>query len=171
MSKNNEYTNINTNTEQKGEKKKKGLIVFLVVLIIALAAALGFMAWQMMHAEPGQTAVIETDPNEELNSVDGTGQVRIKINPVITVKNDTMQNLNFCNYNEDRELQCKIKVGESYVYTSKKLKSSEILVGDFVKMEKLKKGKNEAIAEVYSFAPDSEELIGQTNVKIELNVE
>lgn len=166
MRKNTENTNTSGN-----DKKKKTLIIILIIVIAALAVALGFTVVHMLNDNgPSRTAVIEQDNDTDLNDVDTTGQLRIKINPVIKVKNDTMQNLNFCNYNEGRLLQCKIKVGDNYVYDSGLLEEGEILKGDFVEMKHLKKGENEALAEIYSYSPE-EEPIGQTNVKITLTVE
>ena len=162
----------NENVNQNGkDKKKKTTIVILILVIVALVAALAITSCHFLNDNgPSRTAVIEQDNDTDLNDVDTTGQLRIKINPVITVKNDTMQNLNFCNYNEGRLLQCKIKVGDNYVYDSGLLKEGEILKGDFVEMKYLKKGANEALAEVYSYSPE-EEPIGQTNVKVTLTVE
>lgn len=172
MKKNAENVNIANPNEQEEKKDKKIIIIILLLIIILLIGVLGFTVVKMMNNNPtpGQTAVIEQDDETELNDADATGQIRIKINPVINVKNDTMQNLNFCNYNEGRLLQCKIKVGEDYVYDSGFLKEGEILKGDFVDMKYLKSGENEAMAEVYSYTLD-EEPIGQTNVKVTLTVE
>ena len=166
MRKNTENTNTGGN-----DKKKKTLIIILIIVIAALAAALGFTVVHVLNDNgPSRTAVIEQDNETERNDADETGQLRIKINPVITVKNDTMQNLNFCNYNEGRLLQCKIKVGDNYVYDSGLLEDGSVLKGDFVETKYLKKGENEALAEIYSYSPE-EDPIGQTNVKVTLTVE
>ena len=164
--------NEKINIEKKDDdKKKKRLIIIFIIIILILSLVIGLMACQLLDGDkPSKTAVIEQDTQEELNDVEETGQLRIKINPVVTVKNDTMQNLNFCNYNDERLLQCKIKVGEDYVYIGEKLKPSEILKGDFVDMKHLKTGENEALAEIYSFSLAGD-AIGQTNVKMTLNVE
>lgn len=160
------------NTNPGGnDRKTKTLIIILIIVIAALAAALGFTVVHMLNDNgSSRTAVIEQDNETDLNDVETTGQLRIKINPVINVKKDTMQNLNFCNYNEGRLLQCKIKVGDNYVYDSGLLEDGSVLKGDFVETKYLKKGENEALAEIYSYSPE-EDPIGQTNVKVTLTVE
>ena len=147
--------------------------IIIILLVLALLVAVGLLAMQLLGGEeelkgPSQTAVIEKNEAEELTP-QTAGQIRIKINPVVEVKNDTLQNLNFCNYNEERKLQCKIKVGEEYVYDSGRLEPGMELKGDWVaKPEALESGENEATAEIYSYDLEDNP-IGQTNVNIVLN--
>ena len=107
--------------------------------------------------------------DEMLDILVKAGKVTDKAGAEVTVKDNTMQNLNFCNYNEDRLLKCKLKLKDSYIYESVLLQEGSLLEGDFVDTTKLKKGENEVLAEVYSYNTDGT-LMGQTNVIIVLNL-
>ena len=112
---------------------------------------------------------VEENPAEELND-SASGSIRIKLSPTVTVKNGVMQDLNFCNYNEERLMSCKIMVGGQCAYESGFLVEGKILTGDFIDTELLQTGEQEALAEIYSFDLEKKP-IGQTNVKIKLVVE
>ena len=145
--------------------------VIIVVLAVSLILAIFLLVHQNKRddeIEPGRTAVIQTDIKEELSDT-SDGQIRVKINPVVDVEGKTMNNLNFANYNEGRLLRCKILSGEQYIYDSGLIEPGDMLIGDFIQAEKLSKGLNEAIAEIYSYDM-TESPLGQTNVKITLNL-
>ena len=129
---------------------------------------MGVWLFYALHAddlETSKTAVIvQTD--EELNDMGG-GQLRIRINSAVQIYENTMQDLAFANLNEDRQLQCKIKVGDTYVYNSGLVKSGDIIQADVVDISALKQGKNQGTAEIYSYDMDNE-LISQTNTIIDL---
>ena len=129
---------------------------------------MGVGLFYALHAddlETSRTAVIvQTD--EELNDM-SSGQVRVRINSAVQIYEETMQDLAFANLNQDRQLQCKIKVGDTYVYNSGLVKSGDIVQADVVDISALKQGKNQATAEIYSYNMDKE-LIGQTNTIIDL---
>jgi len=143
------------------------IIVLVMLILLITASAVICWQYQTIHSQP-PTAVIENNDKEELTDT-STGMIRIKINPFITIKNGTMQNLNFCNYNEDRLLVCKIKVNDTYIYESDYVDEGNILKGDYIETGCLEKGGNEALAEIYSFSKEKEPM-GQTNVKIVLSL-
>ena len=150
-------------------KERKIYIITIIILAFMLTAASGMMLIQQEKIKAaGHTAVIEQN-YEEIMTDNTDGIIRIKINPFVTVSDGTMQNLNFCNYNEDRLLKCRIKVEDKYVYESDFIEEGRILKGDFVKTDLLESGENEALAEIYSFSKTKEPM-GQTNVKIILNL-
>ena len=152
--------------ESTNEKNKKQKILIIVLLIAVVL--MGVWLFYALHAddlETSKTAVIvQTD--EELNGMGG-GQLRIRINSAVQIYENTMQDLAFANLNEDRQLQCKIKVGDTYVYNSGLVKSGDIVQADVVDISALKQGKNQATAEIYSYDMDNE-LISQTNTIIDL---
>ena len=150
------------------KKERKVYIVIIIILLLLLLASLTAVIVLNSQITPGRTAVIEHNTEEKLTD-NSQGQVRIKISPVVTVKNDTMQNLNFCNYNEDRLLKCKLRLDNHYIYESGFVEEGDILRGDFVETEHLEPGENQVLAEVYYYTPD-EQPVGQTNVKIVLNL-
>ena len=152
--------------ESTNEKNKKQKILIIVLLIAVVL--MGVWLFYALHAddlETSKTAVIvQTD--EELNDMGG-GQLRIRINSAVQIYENTMQDLAFANLNEDRQLQCKIKVGDTYVYNSGLVKSGDIIQADVVDISALKQGKNQGTAEIYSYDMDNE-LISQTNTIIDL---
>lgn len=152
--------------ESTNEKNKKQKILIIVLLIAVVLMGVGlFYALHSDDLETSKTAVIvQTD--EELNDM-SSGQLRIRINSAVQIYEETMQDLAFANLNEDRQLQCKIKVGDTYVYDSGLVKSGDIIQADVVDISALKQGKNQATAEIYSYNMDKE-LIGQTNTIIDL---
>lgn len=154
--------------EMNLKKAQKTQRILVLLLIAAMILILILLAVQCQEEKgPSKTAVISVNEEEPLNRSE-TGSIRIVISPVVQVLGDTMQNLGFCNYNEDRLLQCRIKVDGKYVYDSGMLSEGSELVGDFVKSEHLQQGENEAVAEIYSYTLEREP-VGQTNVKITLN--
>ena len=152
--------------EATNEKNKKQKILIIILLIaVALMGAGLFYVLNGNDLRTSKTAVI-VQTNEELSDTNG-GQVRIRINSALQVYEDTMQDLAFANLNEGRQLQCRIKVGDSYVYDSGLVKSGDAIQADIVDTSTLKQGKNQAIAEIYNYDMDNE-LIGQTNTIIDL---
>lgn len=146
------------------EKAKTITIIALIVVIIILLA----ITVSTVNANQGRTtAYIEKALAEEITD-NSNGSIRIKINPDITIKNGVMQDLYFANYNEIRLLQCKILCNDKYVYDSGLVKTGDIVIGDYIKVDHLKKGENPALAEIYSYDYD-EKLISHTNVEITLN--
>lgn len=141
------------------ERIKTFLIVILTIIII-------FLLLRGCGVGNESSSVIKEDSNVVLND-NSSGQVRIKLNPVIDVKDGVMENLNFCNYNEDRLLKVKIKVDDEYIYESDFIKPKEVLESDIIKENNLKLDGKEAIGEIYSYTTDKE-FIGQTNVVLQL---
>jgi hypothetical protein len=154
-------------------QEKNGQVLQKILIVLLAAALTVIMILLFVQCEedkgPSQTAVIYQNEEESLN-IPESGSIRIVISPVVQVIDKTMQNLGFCNYNKDRLLQCRIRVGEQYVYDSGLLAEGSELIGDFVETEMLKKGENEALAEIYSYTLE-EQPVGQTNVKIILNLQ
>ena len=152
--------------EATNEKNKKQKILIIILLIaVALMGAGLFYVLNGNDLRTSKTAVI-VQTNEELSDTNG-GQVRIRINSAVQVYEDTMQDLAFANLNEGRQLQCRIKVGDTYVYNSGLIKSGDIVQADVIDTSALQQGKNTATAEIYSYDMDKD-LIGQTNTIIDL---
>ncbi len=145
-------------------KKQKWIIIILLITVALMGAGL-FYVLSGNDLRTSKTAVIvQTD--EELNDM-SSGQIRVRINSAVQIYEETMQDLAFANLNQDRQLQCKIKVGDTYVYNSGLIQSGDIIQADVVDISALKQGKNQATAEIYSYDMDKE-LIGQTNTIIDL---
>lgn len=161
---------MNTYSKKKERLLSAALILALLVILILLLQQCG-----QPEVVPGMTAVIEKAPETELNDAAG-GSIRIKLSPSVTIKNHTLQNLNFCNYNEDRLMYCRILCRDVCIYESGYLKEGEILVGDLLNHEgkelidSLGTGQQEALVEVYTCSLEKEPA-GQTNVKIKLRLE
>ncbi len=148
------------------EKKQRRGLIFLILIIIILLAMLGALVW--MISQPAKTAVI-LPTAEEVHDTDTTGTIRISVEPSVTIKDGTMQDLNFFNTNKNRLMSIKIYTQEGdkikdLVYTSPKIKTGTAIAGDFIDTSKLTKGTNKATVEVYCYDLE-ENLIGQTNVK------
>lgn len=151
-------------TTNEKSKKQKWIIIILLITVALMGAGL-FYVLSGNDLRTSRTAVIvQTD--EELNDM-SSGQVRVRINSAVQIYEETMQDLAFANLNQDRQLQCKIKVGDTYVYNSGLIQSGDIIQADVVDISALKQGKNQATAEIYSYDMDKE-LIGQTNTIIDL---
>ena len=145
-------------------KKQKWIIIILLITVALMGAGL-FYVLSGNDLRTSKTAVIvQTD--EELNDM-SSGQIRVRINSAVQIYEETMQDLAFANLNQDRQLQCKIKVGDTYVYNSGLIQSGDIIQADVVDISALKQGKNQATAEIYSYNEDKE-LKGQSNVIIDL---
>lgn len=152
--------------EEKKEKKEKRRLIFLILIIIILLALLGMLVWIL--SQPVTTAVI-LPTAEKVHDADATGTIRISIEPSVTIKDGTMQDLNFFNTNKNRLMSIKIYTQDGdkvkdLVYTSPKIKTGTAIAGDFIDTSKLAKGKNKATVEVYCYDLE-ENIIGQTNVK------
>ena len=152
--------------EEKEEKKEKRRLIFLILIIIILLALLGMLVWIL--SQPVTTAVI-LPTAEKVHDADVTGTIRISIEPSVTIKDGTMQDLNFFNTNKNRLMSIKIYTQDGdkvkdLVYTSPKIKTGTAIAGDFIDTSKLTKGTNKATVEVYCYDLE-ENLIGQTNVK------
>lgn len=143
--------------------RNKMLITVLILVIITLA---GILIYQSLKSP--ETAVI-TETDEELTANE-TGQIRIVINPTITIKSSTMQDINFSNYNEDRNLVCKLVVDDKCVYESQSVNPGQIITADVIDDSELPSGKTQAIAEIYSYNDDGD-MMGHTNVGVVLNKE
>ena len=119
------------------------------------------------NGDESKQAVIVEDTTVELKDT-SDGNIRVKLNPVVDVENGLLQNLNFSNFNEERLLKIKIKVDDEYIYESDFIKPSEVLEKDYIRDNNIELDGKEAIAEIYSYTIDKE-MVGQTNVVIELN--
>ena len=149
--------------ENKAKERIKTLVIIILLIVIVILLLKGCVG------ERKNSAIITKDENVELNDT-SSGQIRVKMNSSIDVENDILKNLDFGNYNENRLLKIKIKVDDEYIYESDFIQPGEVLEGDLLKKVKLKEGVSSAIGEVYSYTIDKE-LIGQTNVVLQLNKE
>lgn len=147
--------------KRKLKERVKTIIIILLIIIIIILLLRGYDGFAF------RTAVIEENTQVEMQDT-SSGKVRIKMSPQVNIKQGTMQDLNFCNYNSDRFLKVKIVNNDKNIYESPMIKSGDILVGDCIDVRTLKKGTNDVVAEVYSYNLDKE-LMGRTNVKFILN--
>ena len=152
-------------------KEKKNIII-ISVLAFLLAAVLAGGTIFYLNQEAPKTAVIEKAPYRLHDMSDG--QLRIKIGSNIRVSSHTMQNLDFTNLNSGRLMKCFIRTSDSnegdYIYESQFLGEGETITADVIDDDRLKTGVNKALAEIYSYDRDKNEM-GQTNVEIVLEKE
>jgi hypothetical protein len=156
--------------EEMKEKSTKGNKLkerFKTVLIIVLIIIIILLLLRGCNGDESKQAVIVEDTTVELKDT-SDGNIRVKLNPVVDVENGLLQNLNFSNFNEERLLKIKIKVDDEYIYESDFIKPSEVLEKDYIRDNNIELDGKEAIAEIYSYTIDKE-MVGQTNVVIELN--
>lgn len=142
------------------ERLKTILIIVLIIIIIILLL-------RSCNTQQVKTAVITENESVVLNDT-SSGNIRVKLNPEVDVKDGVLQNLNFSNFNEDRLLKIKIKVDDEYVYESDYIKPKQVLEGDIIKDNDIEFNGKKAIAQIYSYTTDKQ-LVGQTNVEIKLN--
>ncbi len=153
--------------KENSSKRNKLKERFKTVLIIVLIIIIILLLLRGCDGDESKQAVIVEDTTVELKDT-SDGNIRVKLNPVVDVENGLLQNLNFSNFNEERLLKIKIKVDDEYIYESDFIKPSEILEKDYIKDNNIELDGKEAIAEIYSYTIDKE-MVGQTNVVIELN--
>ena len=148
------------------ERKQERRLFVLIIIIILLLATLAVVTYKLL--QPTATAVI-LPAREEAHDADATGTIRISVEPSVTIRDGTMQNLNFFNTNKNRLMSIKIYTQDGdeikeLVYTSPKIETGMAIVGDFIDTSKLKRGTNKATVEVYYYDLE-EKIIGRTNVK------
>lgn len=153
--------------KEKSTKRNKLKERFKTVLIIVLIIIIILLLLRGCNGDESKQAVIVEDTTVELKDT-SDGNIRVKLNPVVDVENGLLQNLNFSNFNEERLLKIKIKVDDEYIYESDFIKPSEVLEKDYIRDNNIELDGKEAIAEIYSYTIDKE-MVGQTNVVIELN--
>ena len=153
--------------KEKSIKRNKLKERFKTVLIIVLIIIIILLLLRGCNGDKSKQAVIVEDTTVELKDT-SDGNIRVKLNPVVDVENGLLQNLNFSNFNEERLLKIKIKVDDEYIYESDFIKPSEVLEKDYIRDNNIELDGKEAIAEIYSYTIDKE-MVGQTNVVIELN--
>jgi hypothetical protein len=153
--------------KEKITKRNKLKERFKTVLIIVLIIIIILLLLRGCNGDESKQAVIVEDTTVELKDT-SDGNIRVKLNPVVDVENGLLQNLNFSNFNEERLLKIKIKVDDEYIYESDFIKPSEVLEKDYIRDNNIELDGKEAIAEIYSYTIDKE-MVGQTNVVIELN--
>lgn len=153
-----------TNNEEKDKRRLLLLILIIILLIISV-----ILASVVIFSSSRDNAVI-AGTKEVLHDV-SDGQVRVRINSFINVNGETMDNLEFCNINENRLMRCKIRLADSskYIYKSKLIESGSVIQSDTLRRNKLQDGNNNCIAEIYTYDPKTEEQIGQINVEIILH--
>jgi len=147
-----------------GEKDKRRLL--LLILIIILLCISVILAVLVVFSSSRDNAVI-AGTEEVLHDV-SDGQVRIRINSFINVNGKTMENLEFCNINDNRLMQCKIRLADrsNYIYQSDLIESGSVVQSDSIRSSMLDNGNNNCIAEIYTFDAKTKKQIGQINVEI-----
>ena len=165
---NNEQHNSSDKRKLKERLKTITIIVLIIIIIILLLRGCNSEINSGTQYDGGnnEMQIIEDKDTSLQDTTNGT--IRIKMNPIVTVKGGSMEDLNFCNYNENRLLKIEIIVGDECLYESGYIKEGEILKGDLIDMNTIEKGERDAIAQVYSFTYE-EELISQTTVAFKLN--
>lgn len=145
-----------------GIENKKSKIFIAVLLIIIII--MGVLVVALLTGD-SKTAVI-VEANNELMPND-SGKMRVSINPVINVEENTMQDIYCSNFNRDRLLKCKIYLDGKYIYESDYIEPNKTIKADVIDESYLIEGKTEAVAEIYSYDMDKNQL-GQTNVSVTL---
>ena len=158
---------------EKKEKKNKWLIILILLLILLLLGA-AIVIFNLSNSsnvvdieEPQMKPIFEPDEEKEIITRNEPGELRARINPVVYVKHDTMQNLELYNLNSDRFLICELYCEDEKIYTSDFIREGEMLKGDVIKTDCLQKGDNEVTVEISSYNLDKQK-VGQTNVLINL---
>ena len=160
----------NSSKACKMKERIKTIIIIVLIIIIIILLLRGCEGVSHNGTDDGNnnTTQIIVDDKETLHDTTD-GNIRIKINPNIKIKNGMMEDLNFCNYNEDRILKLKIMVDNQSAYESGEIGAGEILKSDYLNTNVLKEGSNNAIAQVYSYS-EARELLSQTNVAVSLEM-
>ena len=143
------------------ENKKSKIFIAVLLLIIVM---MGLLVAVLLN-EDTKTAVI-VDSNRELMAND-SGKMRVSINPVIRVKENTMQDIYCSNFNRDRLLKCKISLDGKYIYESCYIEPDKTIRADVIDESHLKQGESEAVAEIYSYDMEKNQM-GQSNVSVRL---
>ena len=91
----------------KEEKRRKWKERLKTVIIIVLIIIIILLLLRGCECEGVKTAVIDESKQVELQDT-STGKVRIKMSPQVNIEKGIMQDLDFCNYNENRLLKIKI---------------------------------------------------------------
>jgi DNA-directed RNA polymerase delta subunit len=151
--------------KEQTEKRRVQLLAVVFLLTVTLLGGGWYFTLHFDHTAPSKTAVI-VKTQEALHDT-SDGQLRLKMNSAVQIYEDTMQDLNFVNLNEERQLRCKMKVDNIYIYDSGLIKAGDMVQADVIHTAPLKKGQNTVTAEIYNYDMQ-EEMIGQTNVTIDL---
>ena len=131
-----------------GIENKKSKIFIAVLLIIIII--MGVLVVALLTGD-SKTAVI-VEANNEL---------------MPNVEENTMQDIYCSNFNRDRLLKCKIYLDGKYIYESDYIEPNKTIKADVIDESYLIEGKTEAVAEIYSYDMDKNQL-GQTNVSVTL---
>ena len=145
----------------KLKENTKAIVIIIFIMVMAI-----FFYHYCKEKEVENTVI--TENRDVLLEDTSRENTKVKLNPSMDIKESVLQNLNFTNFNEDRLVKIKIKVDNKYVYESDFIKPREVFERDLIKENDLKLDGKEAIGEIYSYTTDKE-LVGQTNVVINLN--
>ena len=147
------------------ESSKNKQVIVIITLSALLCLSLAIVT--CLSAADHPTAIL-AETNNSLEDPDETGKIRVKMNTCINVYENTMQDIDFFNLNKNRFMKLKIVIEDEEIYESSYIAEGEVLEADLIDVKALKKGENNALAEVYSYTLNKE-LIGQRNVEITLN--
>ena len=155
-----------TSRERKLEIKDRLLLALIILLTILLFGGVLSCMYSLNH----QKTAILSSVDESVMHDTSDGQIRIRIGSYVTIENDTMQNLNFENANENRLMRCLIRLADedSYCYMSQYIEAGDMITADVIETKDMEAGENEALAELYTYDPETKEQIGQVNVKLVL---
>jgi len=155
-----------------GIMKKRLVISLLLLVFLALGGTIALLNMNSSEKTIDNDSlqskpIFVPEAGKEILTRNEPGELRVRINPVVYVKHNTMQNLELYNLNKDRYLVCELIYEDEIIYTSDYIKEGEMLKGDVIKTDNLNKGDNEVTVAISSFALDKQKM-GQTNVIINL---
>lgn len=132
---------------------KKKTLALVTALVIALFVVMGIFFLNNL-GQGDETKSDKADRHE-------AGQ---KIEIISDMEDD--DSADYGNYNDDRFLKVKIKVGEEYIYESDYMRPDEFFDSDIIEKNHLDIEGKDAVAEVY-FYTSEKEYIGQYSTNFE----
>lgn len=153
--------------DNKYHLRNNRIYLGFVGVVVAVAMTGGVMTLLNRDDDSKINRYVEDTVVEDVNT--DVSKTRFRFNTTVTVKKNTIQNLNFENVNEDKTMQIKIKCDDEYVFDSHSIEFGKKLTAD-VLMKPLDKGDYDALAEVYTFNSDGEKT-NQTNFNMKIVVE
>ena len=143
-----------------------------LLLPLLLILLIGTGIWWFTRPEPEQPVInryIEENKTEIVN--EDSSATRYRFNTTMTIVKDTIQNINFENVNEKKQLQIKIKLhpdDKDYIYDSGLIPHGQIVKADTL-LKHAEPGEYSTIAECYSYNEGGEQQ-SQTNFEVRLIV-
>lgn len=146
---------------------KKWLIMVLSA-VLSTCIAFGVYFQFNKDKEPVFNRYVEEISETENINTD-SNKLRFRFNTTITVKKNTLQNINLESVNKGKDIQMKMKYKDNYIFDSGLIAYGKVLKSE-VLLKELPKGIHSVVAEIYTY-DSNKELTNQTNFNIKLNVQ